>query len=350
MFLLFFLQIFQANQESAEILNEIQRNATKHFLQMEEESHPNMYLRLQLLSALIIIATPHQRHQYNSVVVKYAKEDLHLDALFVLRKILSDIKISDRNMCNRLWDQIHHYIIKSNDRNVLKLVSEYVNFNADIVNFRHIRFENLLTLIIDKELEQGIFYSIPSILAHVALLYIPYSNSRKKIEKIVNKLCESWAQFTSIDWLKISKAIQTAREITDNEMLLRDDCVKIKKACDAFVSKNIGSLNLRSITLLLKCYIFRDEISSRLVDYLMIAVSANQQMSSILMKNAVYCFRNTQNYSPDILDKMSSYICDNYNHLLGTTIEKYLYFCYYVNHLPQNSDRFFQVVTDVLIR
>lgn len=317
---------------------------------MEEEANPNMYLRLKLLSVLIIIATPHQRHQYHNTVAKYAKENLQRDALFVLRKILSDIKTSDRNVSNRLWDRICRFVVKSNDRNLLKLVSEYSNFNIDVANYRHIKFENVLTLMIDRELNQGIFYHLPSILAHVSLLYIPYSNNRRKVEKIVNKLCESWAQFNSIDWLKISKAIETAREVTNNKILAKDDCFKVKKACDAYVLKNIGNLDLSSLTLLLKSYILRDEVNNRLVDYLLIAVSASPQMSSNLMKNTLYCFRNTHNYSPDVLDKMSGYICENYNHLLGTTIEKYLFFCYYANHLPQNSDKLFHVVTDVLIR
>lgn len=317
---------------------------------MEEEANPNMYLRLKLLSILILIATPHQRHQYHSTVIKYTKEDLQQDALFVLRKILSDIKTSDRNVSNRLWDQIRHFVVKRNDRNLLKLVSEYSNFNIDVANYRHIKFENMLTLMIDKELNQGIFFHLPSILAHVSLLYIPYSNNGRKVEKIVNKLCECWSQLTSIDWLKISKAVQTAREVTKNENLEKDNCFKLKKALDAYVMKNIGNLNLSSITLLLKSYILREGVNNRLVDYLLIAVSASPQMSSNLMKNTVYCFRNTYNYSPDVLDKMSSYICENYNHLLGTTIEKYLFFCYYANHLPANSEKLFQVVTDVLIR
>lgn len=317
---------------------------------MEEESNTNMYLRLKLLSALVTIASPHQRHQYHSTVVKYAKENLHPDALFILRKILSDIKTSDINLCNRLWDQIRNFGAKNNDRNLLKLVSEYTNFNADIMNYRHIKFENLLTLVIDRELDNGIYYNLPSVLAHVSLFYIPFSNSRNKVEKIVNKLCECWSQLSSIDWLKISKAIETAREVTENEALDRSDCIKIKKACDAFVMVNIGNLNLTSITLLLKCYILRHEVNNRLVDYLLIAVSANTQMTSNLMKNTVYCFRNIYNYSPDVLNRMCDYICDNHNHLLGNTIEKYLFFCYYASHYPQNPDTFFQVVTDILIR
>lgn len=317
---------------------------------MEEESNPNITLRLKLLSAMIAIASPHQRHQYHKTVAKYAKENLHPDALFVFRKILSDIKTSDRGLCNTIWDQIREFVAKSDDRNLLKLVSEYTNFNCDIANYRHIKFENVLLLLVDKQIKQGVFFYLPSVLAHISLFYIPYCHSRKKLEKLINKLCESWNQLSSIDWLKISKALQTAREISNNEALERSDFLKIKKACDAYVLKNIGSLNLRSVNFLLKSYILRDETNSRLVDYLLIAASANPEMSSNLLKNTIFCFRNTGSYSVDVLNKMSNYVCDNYNHLLGTTVEKFLFFCYFANHQPSNSDKFFQVVTDVLIR
>lgn len=317
---------------------------------MEEESNPNLYLRLRLLSVLTSIASSHQKHQYHRTAVEYSKKNVHPNALFILRKIFTDIKTADKAMCNRLWDQIRRFVVKHDDRNLLKLVSEYSNFNADIVNFRHIKFENVLTLLIDKELNQGIFYHLPSVLAHISLLYIPYSNSRRKVEKIINKLCENCTQLNSIDWLKISKAIQLARETTNNPTLQRDDCIKIKRACDAYVFKNIGNLNLSTITVLLKCYILREEYNNRLVDYLLIAVSASPQMSSNLMKNTVYCFRNTHSYSPDVLDRMGDYIYANYNHLLANTIEKYLYFCYYACHLPRNSETIFKVITDILIR
>lgn len=317
---------------------------------MEEESNSNILMRLKLLSALISIASPHQRHQYHSTVAKYAKENLHPDALLMLRKILFDVKTSDRNMCNRLWDQIRHFVAKSDDRNLLKLVSEYSNFNIDIANYRHIKFENILTVLLDKEIDQGIFFMLPSVLAHLSLFYIPYSHSSQKIEKIINKLCENRNQLTSIDWFKISKAVQTAREVTNNKALDVNHCAKITKACDVYVISNIGKLDLKSINILLKSYVLREEVNNRLVDYLLFAASVNCEISSNLIKNTVYCFKNTHSFAPDVLDKMCHYICENYNHLLGTTIEKYLFFCYFANYYPNNAEKLFQVVTDVLIR
>lgn len=346
----FLLQIFHVNQETAEILNDIHRNATKHFLQMEEESNTNIILRLKLLSVLISLASPHQRHHYYDTVVKYVQENVHPEGLFVLRKILSDIKTSDRNLSNRIWDQIRLFVAKHHDRNLLKLVSEYSNFNIDIANYRHIKFENILTLLLDKELNQGIFSLLPSVLAHISLFYIPYSHSRNKIEKIVNALCENGNKLNSIDWLKISKAMQIAREVTKNKAFDPNDFSKLKRACDAYVSSNIGRFDLLSVTMLLKSYILRGESNNRLVDYLLIAASVKKEMSSILLKNMVYCFRNIGSYSPDALNRMADYICENHNNLLGSTIEKYLYFCYFARHHPSDAKKFFQVVIDVLIR
>lgn len=317
---------------------------------MEEEANPNVHLRLKLLSALITLASPYQRPQYHRTIAKYTKENLQLEALFALRRILSDAKTSDRATCNRLWDQIRLHVVKSDDRNLLRLVSEYSNFTVDIANYRNTKFENVLRLLIDKELDRGIFNLLPSVLAHVSLFYLPYCNSRRKVERFVNRLCENWNQLNSTDWMKISKAVQTAREVTDNAALEKTDCLKIKKACDMYVLNNIGNLKLRSINLLLKSYVLREEVSNRLVDYLVIAASVNPEMSSNLLKNTLYCFRCTSSFSEDVMENICDYICRNYTHLMGTTVEKYLHFCYFANYSPKNSDKFFQVATDVLIR
>lgn len=341
--------VFQRNQESAEIFDEIRRNATKHFLRMEEESDPSVHVRLNLLLALVSLASPHQRQQYHRTVARFAKENLHPGALFILQRILSNLKTSDRSFCNHLWDQIHKSVASSEDRNLLKLIGYYSNFNVDIANFRHVKFENLLNLIIDRELERGILRLLPSAMAHVSLFYLPYCSSRKKVEAFVGALCENWCQLSANDWLKISKAVQTARESTFNKALKREDCVKIEKACYFYVMTNIGTLDFTSINLLLKSYILRGETNSRLVDYLVIATSGDAVVSSNLIKNTIYCFKNTSSYLPEVLDEMCEYICENRSHVLGTTVEKYLHFCYFADYHPKTAE-FFEAATDIIIR
>lgn len=339
--------MFSKNYEPGEILNTIQRCATKLLLELEEESNPDLLLRLKLLSIVISNSSTVHRTQFENMIKKYMSENLPSECLFLLRRILLKMKTQNKNICQILWSKMQG-LLDREDCSLLKLCSEYTNFNVDINNYRHLEFEEKLLKAIEQK--EKTFDLFPSVLAHTSMFVLPYSRDKTKVKQLINKICENWEQMSCMDWLKITKGIQLSREVTGGQNLSKNDVMTLNRVFAMYVMNKMNNLDVRQIDLLLKSCVNMKILKNPITNNLLMASESYTTLSSTLIRVMVHILMSTSSYSPILMENITKYIRNNGTYIVGTTAQKVLLVCYYLGYYPQDTDNFFENCIDTLIR
>lgn len=314
---------------------------------MEDESNPEIHIRLRLLSALVGNSTSAHRTYFENLIKKYLSQNLTAECLFILRRILLMTKTQDKNLCQTLWNEMRK-LINEEDCSVLKLCGEYTNFSVDISNYRHFEFEKRLLEAIGRD--EKYIELIPSKLAHTSMFVLPYSKNEVQIKRYLNKICDSWEQMTCMDWFKVTKGIQLMRQVGNDKYVTENDLLKLKRIFALYVSNKLSDLDLKEVNLLLRSCVCMDILESYVTGYLLMNFETHNQFSSWLIRTAVHTLLGTSSFSPVLMSKIVEYVENNGIHLLGSTVHKVLTLCYYLGYNLEASDRFFEHCIDVLIR
>lgn len=338
------LQIFVKTQHLNEIRDDLQRCITRHYLQIEElepisDFH---YTKLKLLNALVIMSPSVQKKRHEDVLKKLVlEEDLDVNCLLCIKHILGILKTRDRKLCEVLWDKLETCLKNDGETLVLKLCSAYSNFKVDISNFSHTKLEKTLIETLDK---LSWYYDLfPSITAHTSQFILRYHNDMKRVEKTVNMICENWNKVSCLDWLKISKSLD------DNNRVPERDRSRLNLGSDIYLLEHYPRLTMREATLLFRGYIYRNAEDSHMLNFLIKAYKNSEGLTSPIIKDLTYCLKSSSHLIPPLMQRIEEYIIENHTNVLAINAERCLYLTYYLDYHP-NSFKFFDVVTDILIR
>lgn len=331
-------------QHLSEIRDDLQRCITRHYLQIEElepisDVH---YTKLKLLNALVTMSPSVQKKRHEDVLKKLVlEEDLDVNCLLCIKHILGLLKTRDRKLCEALWNKLETRLKNEGETLVLKLCSAYSNFKVDISNFRHARFEKTLIEILDK---LSWYYDLfPSITAHTSQFILRYHNDIKRIEKTANMICENWNQMSCLDWMKISKSLD------GNNRVPEKDRSKINFALDIYLLERYPKLTMREANLLFRSYIYKNAADSNMLSFLLKTYENPEALSSPIIKDLAYCLKCSSHLIPTLMQRVEKYIIENHTNVLAVNAERFLYLTYHLDYHP-NSVKFFDVVTDMLIR
>ncbi|CAG9819769.1 unnamed protein product [Phaedon cochleariae] len=349
--LLTLYEVFFKNEEPGEILNEIQRSAAKFWQNCEEDNSYHLDTSLKIFSALIYFSSPLQKSQFQKDIHKFMKKCNDPEGLLQLRKIFSYVKVSDIQLCERYWDSSLQAFKENKDlATAVRLCQNYMHFNTDIDNYRHVKFEENILEFIEKEIsnENSLFACE---LATFLGFTIVYGTSEHLLDKLLQRFEDNLMQIKAIDCLKISHSVGTACN-TMNGVISKQQLTKIR-ALLSQRTRDILSLdktNFSQNSILIKAAILRNDHDSVLTENFIMEFKKLPYMSSKMIENLTYIFLNTDSLIPEVINNCTEYIVNHSPYIIGFNAEKLLFICYYLAYYPINAEKFFQVVTDIIIR
>lgn len=343
------------------MLDEIQESASNRLSQIEE-SETKIDLVLDLLSCIVSFSSPLQRPKFENLARKYLSSSLTPPSLTAIYKILYHIKTSDIKLCNNFWDRSLELIEKeSSDNKLIKLLNlchKYVHFNNDVGHrYRYYKFEKSVINLLLHELEFGIAGIIPYKFSRIASFIIAYNNNLDILDMITNKFEEMKTQFSVTDILSISKGLQIAYENSNykNPVSVNKNFTTIKNILNECAENEITvnkKCNLQNINRLLRGYTFRrgdieNKLYTTILDYYLLP---ENEFSTQILKDLSFTLHFNKCLLPEAVDKMVDYVIKMRGSVLGNTVDKVLYLCYYLGYLPENGDEFFDVAAKIIIR
>lgn len=315
---------------------------------MEEESNPNIHIRLKLLHTIINFSNSSSRLRYERWINKYMDENLVWDSLKTLRKLISLIKTSDSFLCQNYWSKMTK-AAKTKNYDLTSLANEYARFDVDIDNFRHLPFEGVLNDLIERDLMRGSSQFIPSVLANYATFLLPYCKNDKVLYFLSAKLTNHWEQLGCMDCLRISKGLQIAKEVTGNTALFKEDAKRLRTTLNKAIMNNLEKMSPFEASILLKSFVFRGETENAIIKYLLFALE-DEHLNSSLLSNVAYCLIATNSFLPNVVERLVDYINKNKDYMMGGTVAKVLFLCYVCNFWPKEPEVFFNAVIDIILR
>ncbi|KAI4462510.1 fast leu-rich domain-containing [Holotrichia oblita] len=344
-------EVFCKIQEPGHILNEIQRNASKYLLQLEEEMNPQLDIRLKLFSCITYFAPPSQRPHFKKILQKYIDYLLDGKSLLELHKILLFTKICDADLCEKYWKKLLLCLDNKSflDACLFKICQNYINFNEDLPDRRCPDFENKIVGILEHDINNKLLGLIPAYFPTVASFLLIFGRNRNTLETIIRKIDEFALYFSPLDCLHLSHGLQQAADI--NKLLTNVDITNMRGSLDKCTYKLLlNDCDTTTINVLTKSYIRRSSVDNVLFERLLDSYRNVSSLYSMLFKNISYNLFVTNTLLPDMLNKVVDYINLKKDDILGFNIERILHLCYHVGFLPDKYEEFFQTAIDVILR
>lgn len=328
----------------------MQRCASRLLLLLDEDQNLAIEVKLKLLSSMVCFSSPKQRPEYEKALSTCIKDSHSLTSLFDLLRVLTFVK-PDRKLCDKFWDSVLETInsekIFTDSDSLLKLSQRYINFSNDL-NYRHKMFERYMLNWLKEEMENGILSLIPSKCAIASTFIFSCENDKLVIDSIMQKITDNWEQLNHADCLYISKGL---RNISTRSLITADQFNLANRALDRAIDEKLISMgDSTKVNFLLKSCIYRRSCNKELINKLLMKFKPDQQLSSNSIRNIVFSLQSTNGLLPDVIDNIADYVINCKDNLLGFNAEKVAYLCYYLGYLPNNSDQFFQAVTDIILR
>ncbi|CAG9857060.1 unnamed protein product [Phyllotreta striolata] len=346
-YLLLFYDVFFKIQEPAELLDNIQRSAAKFWQQYEETGMQDVNTTLKLYSALLFFSSPLHRVQLRNGVDKLMPSKLEMRDLILIRKIFSHVKVSDKQLCTKYWD-IWSDILKQNDDNhvVSKSCFNYMQFSIDIDSYRNVDFEKRVLDAIKNIVGRGDVI-LPQDISIFLAFVVHYSDDRGLFRELLDKLKDNPRQLKTREISLLSQSCASKSECCTEEDFdeIRD---LLKESSRCLISEDGGSFERNSF--LIKAAVSREKDVDRFVEDSLLGFKELDYMSSKLLENVSYVFLNTGIVIPEVYNKITEYIVRNKSNIIAFNAEKVLFLCFYVAYFPINADKFFQAVTDIIIR
>lgn len=346
------MKIFSKIQEPGDILNEIQRCASRYLQQLEEEMCPQLDVRLKLLSCIMYFAPPSQRPQFKKIIETYIDYDLDGLSLLELHKILIFTKFPDDNLCKKFWKKMTACLDNDNflENHLLKVCQSYIGFNENIPGCRCEDLERKIIDILEHEIEHKLVRLGPSYFPIPASFLLLFSRNRETLDRVIAKINEFSEYFNHIDCFNISHALLTATG--ENELLTRRDIVDIRKSLDKCANKNFSDkeCGINSTSLLLKGCLYRNSTDKVFLQRLLDRYKAKTNLYSMSIKNVLYNLYLMNMLLPDTMNNLVDYFVQRKGDILGFNAERMVYLCYHLGYLPDKHEEFFQNVIDVILR
>ncbi|KAJ8931919.1 hypothetical protein NQ314_015117 [Rhamnusium bicolor] len=344
-------KVFFKNQEPGDILNDLQRCSVKFLQQLEETESSEISIKLKLFSSLIYFSSPIHRVQFRKDIEKYSKTCSNYNSLFLLRRLFSYVKISDAKLCANYWNLSLKLLCQDEStNNVLKLCQNYMYFNIDIESYRHYKCERRIMRFIEESVREKTVLFPATISGYLSFAMV-YGKNGKVLKLLIEKFAENLTQFSAVDCLKLSHGILL---LADN----KNTCIsptqiktmkKLLNKCTEYLLE-VEDNNFSHNSMLLKASVLRKDFDNIMTENLLMKYKEMEYMSSKMIEHIYFIFLMTSTLIPEVINKCTEYVIKNRNNVLAFNAEKILHLCYYLAYYPINAERFFDVVTDIIIR
>lgn len=292
------------------------------------------------------------RIQFQSHLPKYLNNDHNYKELIHLRKIFSYVKVSDLRLCSNYWNLSLKMLDEDLDANIiLKLCQNYVNFNTDINNYRHYKFEAKIIDFIKDSLKTDISLNPGKISGYLSFVMLyGKSKDRNILKVLLDKFEEDFSRVKAIDCLKMSRSISLLS--SGKSCCMSPTQIQKIKALLNESTKYQLEINkddyLQNSTLL-KAYILRDDSDIEILRRLFMRYREMDVMSSKIVESISYICMATRSLIPELIDNCVEYVVRYKDNILGFNAEKILFLCFYLGYHPKD-DKFFEIVINVIIR
>lgn len=345
--------VFHKIYEPADILNEIQRTASKFLKQLEEESSPFMEVRLKLLMAGICFLPPINRPQLIGIIKNYLRENLAYTDLILLGKIIYYSKLPDESINNVFWNKILTSLIYDKDfkeEDILKVCYYYVSFYNDVGKYRNFNVENKLNKWVDGVVKNGVLTLYPRTLCSLANFVIVFSRNEETLSRIYDKLQENQEQINLTELASLTKSLHVSKSLKYGNFnfyynkiaILLDDLIA-KKSCE--------QMELTEFFLYIKSCMYLDNgDKEEVLENVEKHFAHTKNLSSRTIKAISQSLYLLNTLVPGVIDEMVGYVIKNQQRLLGFTAERIINLCYQFGYTPKESEAFFEAITNILIR
>lgn len=335
------------NQEPGEILNNIQRCSAKFLQLYDEKECCDIHTNLKLFSAFIYFSSPIQRSKFHQDVEKYLDRCDSIDSLFILKKILTYIKISDKIICERFWSLSLTFLNDDNIGDIVRLCHNYISFNTDVPNFRHFMFEKKIFQCIECALKKEELIFSPGLVMFLNFS-LKYQANETLLNRLVDKLENNVFHIQPLHYLQLSDALNgITRGQVSNNIKYRIRGVLNKAFTKLVESENN---NIWNILILAKAMTVQNDMDNYTFAYLLYSLKEMDCMTSKFLEIICTIFLTSSSIVPEVLNKCTHYILNNPDNIVGFNAEKILFLCFFLAYYPLNADKLFTVVTDIILR
>lgn len=315
---------------------------------MEEKEYCDNETGLKLFSSFIYFSSPMQRTKFRKDVYKYVDKCEDLESWFVLKKVLSYVKISDRKLCERYWNLAMKLLEERNKLSeVIRVCQSYMSFNIDVPNYRHFKFEKMLFNYIENVLDSQelIFYTGMTVFLCFCL---KYKAQPKLLMALTEKIEKNASHLQPLHYLQLVEVLN------DDQMgSLPPETVSRIKTLLENVRTNLGqseNKNVWQITMLAKAMAIQRDVDNYTFENLLYSFKEMDFMSSKILESICNIFSTSSSIVPEVLNKCTEYVVSYPDNIVGFNSEKILYVCYVLGYYPLNDEKFFKVVADIIFR
>uniref|UniRef100_A0A1B6DR13 RAP domain-containing protein n=1 Tax=Clastoptera arizonana TaxID=38151 RepID=A0A1B6DR13_9HEMI len=283
-----------------------------------------------------------------------------------LSEIIPFVTTSDMETCNKYWMKLLHlmklHMKKYGNAQISYNYSlRYLQFSSNMNWYRNYVFEKEMFTLFTKELAQGVVGFIPSQFAVIAAFYLAYyyPNVPHLPKHIVSKLLDNMGQYSTKDCEYISKSLSIAMNIRKKKSLSQvflQQFVQLDSALNAralqFLEKD-DKLLVPVLNKIMRGYINRKgSVDSDLFYQLVKRYESieENEISSRTLRDTVYNLVAANCLIPTLLDKFVKYCIDQKEHIIGDTVCKLIYSCFYLGYNPNQYEEFFNVASQLIIR
>lgn len=289
-----------------------------------------------------------QRTKFRKDVNKYVDKCEDLESWFVLKKVLSYVKISDRKLCDRYWSLALKLLEERNKLSeVIRVCQNYISFNIDVPNFRHLKFEKILFNYIEDVLDKQelIFYTGMTVFLCFCL---KYKAKPKLLLALTEKMEKNENHFQPLHYLQLIEVLNE----TETSSLPPEIVSRIKTLLDN-MRTNLVQLENKKVwqnTILAKAMVQQGDMDNYTFESLLYSFKKIDFMSSKILESICNIFATSSSIVPEVLNKCTEYVVKHPDNIVGFNSEKILYACYALGYYPLNDEKFFKTVADIIFR
>ncbi|XP_073823104.1 FAST kinase domain-containing protein 1, mitochondrial isoform X2 [Musca autumnalis] len=269
---------------------------------------------------------------------------------------LRALKISDTKICNTYWNGVLNKLnsvaeTDAHQVNFLKHCHRYMNFNNNLGGtYRHMALEKKLSQMCMRAIEHDVAGRIPQTFARLASFVLAYGHTpyswKKYPNVILSKIINMSDQFTVTDCFLISRGLRISLEMRyryqipqlANMQLATIDSV-LTSCAERVLADN--QLNVTDLNVLVRMLSNRKSLQNSVVYHKTLQKYKEihcEDLNSRIMRDMAYNFLATNYFVPEVLEVMFKYLENNYEHILGETVEKLLSCTYNLGYTPQSYE------------
>lgn len=255
------------------------------------------------------------------------------------------LKTSDTRLCNVYWDEalkdVQSCVANNEIYKAFKHCHRYMHFNNNLGGtYRHIRFEQRISLLAMEDLKNGISGLVPTKFSQLASFIIAYGHTPEKNYRlpdlVVQRVQDMSKQFSIVDVFNLSRGIHIALEIRFKQHVSNDLAIQLVKLENIFsdcTERHLEdkAISLSDISMIVRSFNSRKsskktEIYKKVMEkYTQILPSP---INSRLIRDITFNINSSNFSAPSLMSHIFSYILDNKEYVVGDTVEKVLFSAY----------------------